>query len=66
MPLFLVPFIILAAGNTRMHKHQADAAMMDAETRRAEYELHLAEFNAQHHIQTTVRRGTLINVYKHN
>jgi hypothetical protein len=49
-----------------MHKHQADAAMMDAETRRAEYELHLAEFNAQRHIQTTVRRGTLIKVYKHN
>ena len=56
MPLFLIPFIILAAGNTRMHKHQADAALMDAETRRAEYELHLAEFNAQHHIVTHILR----------
>ena len=36
MPLFLIPFIILAAGNTRMHKNQADAALMDAQTRRAE------------------------------
>jgi hypothetical protein len=26
MPLFLIPFVILAAGNTRMHKTQADAA----------------------------------------
>jgi hypothetical protein len=50
MPLFLIPFVILAAGNTRMHKHQADAALMDAQTHRAEYELHLAEFNAAHHI----------------
>ena len=38
MPLFLIPFVILACGNTRMHKHQADAAMMEAQTHRAEYE----------------------------
>jgi hypothetical protein len=62
MPLFLIPFVILAAGNTRMHKHQADAALMDAETRRAEYELHLAEFNAAHPQKhtTVVRKGILV------
>ena len=48
MPLFLTPFLVLAAGNTRVHKIQADAALMDVQTRRAEYELHLAEFNAAH------------------
>jgi hypothetical protein len=63
MPLFLVPFFILAAGNTRMHKHQADAALMDAQTRRAEYELHLAEFEAQqHHVVTRTPRATLVQV----
>jgi hypothetical protein len=62
MPLFLIPFIILAAGNTRMHKHQADAALMDAQTRRAEYELHLAEFNATHpQKKTRVVRGILVH-----
>ena len=28
MPLFLLPFIVLAAGNTKMHKQQTEAAMM--------------------------------------
>jgi hypothetical protein len=63
MPLFLIPFLVFAAGNTRMHKIQADAALMDAQTRRAEYELHLAEFNAAHHIQahkTPAPRATLV------
>jgi len=63
MPLFLIPFLVLAVGNTRMHKNQVDAALMDAQTRRAEYELHLAEFNAAHHIQaqkTPAPRATLV------
>jgi hypothetical protein len=63
MPLFLIPFFVLAAGNTRMHKNQADAALMDAQTRRAEYELHLAEFNAAHHIpahKTPALRAALV------
>jgi hypothetical protein len=36
---------------------------MEAQTRRAEYELHLAEFNAAHHIQahkTQAPRATLV------
>ena len=65
MPLFLIPFVILAAGNTRFHKNQADAALMDAQTRRAEYELHLAEFNASQQRLTVTKRGTLVRVHNH-
>jgi hypothetical protein len=61
MPLFLIPFVILACGNTRMHKHQADAAMMEAQTHRAEYELHLAEYNSSHPVSHSVRRGALVS-----
>jgi hypothetical protein len=64
MPLFLIPFVILAAGNTRMHKHQADASLMDAQTRRMEYELHLAEYNERHHIQAAPARKAML-VKKH-
>jgi hypothetical protein len=53
MPLFLIPFLMLAAGNTRMHKHQADAALMEAETHRME--LHLREYEAAHHIKDPER-----------
>jgi len=60
MPLFLIPFVILACGNTRMHKHQADAAMMEAQTHRAEYELHLAEFNAAHHVSNKAPKAALV------
>ena len=48
MPLFLLPFIVLAAGNTKMHKQQTEAAMMEAQTHRLEYELHLKEYQANH------------------
>jgi hypothetical protein len=37
--------------------------LMDAQTRRAEYELHLTEFKAAHHIQahkTSAPRATLV------
>jgi hypothetical protein len=39
---------MLAAGNTKMHKQQAEAAMMEAQTHRMEYELHLKEYQAAH------------------
>ena len=51
MPLFLIPFLVLAAGNTKFHKHQADAALMEAQTHRMEYELKLREYEAQHHVK---------------
>jgi hypothetical protein len=48
MPLFLIPFVILAARNTKTHKLQGDAAMMEAETNRARLQLEIQQFNAQH------------------
>jgi hypothetical protein len=48
MPLFLLPFVILAARNTKTHKLQGDAAMMEAETNRARLQLEIQQFNAQH------------------
>ena len=60
--MFLLPFLVLAIGNTHMHKRQTDAALMDAETRRLEYNLHLAEFNAAHPAKYhTVPKAKLIN-----
>ena len=55
MPLFLIPFLVLAAGNTRMHKHQDYAALKGGETHRMEYELKLREYEARHHIKTRGR-----------
>ena len=46
--LFLIPLIMLGAGNTYSHRQQMLAERMDAQTRRAEYELHLREFEANH------------------
>jgi hypothetical protein len=37
-----------AARNTKDHNQQSQAAMMDAETRRAQYELRLREYNDRH------------------
>ena len=48
MPLFLIPFIVLAARNTKTHKLQGDAAMMEAETNRARLQLQIQEYNDQH------------------
>jgi hypothetical protein len=63
MPLFLIPFVILAIGNTRMHRKQTDAALMEAETHRKEYELHLAEYNAAHPAKTTKAPVTVHTVH---
>jgi hypothetical protein len=49
--MFLLPFIILAAGNTYSHRQQMLAERMDAETRHMEYNLHVAEFNAAHPVK---------------
>lgn len=71
MPLFLIPFIILAVGNTRMHKRQADAAQQEADIHEKEYQILLAEHNAKYHIglvtplkhsgSVTVKRATRVN-----
>jgi hypothetical protein len=60
MPLFLLPFLVLATGNTKMHKHQAEAALMEAQTHRMEYELHLAEFNAKYHPVQSAPKAQLV------
>jgi hypothetical protein len=39
---------MLGASNTYSHRQQMLAERMDAETRRAEYNLHVQEFNANH------------------
>jgi hypothetical protein len=44
MPVFLIPFLVLAARNTKAHKAQAEAAIMDAQTRSAQYELELGDY----------------------
>jgi hypothetical protein len=44
----LIPLILLGASNTYSHRQQMLAERMDAETRRAEYNLHVQEFNANH------------------
>jgi hypothetical protein len=51
MPLILIPLIMLGASRTHSHKMEADAAMMQAQTARAQYELNLAEYNERHHIK---------------
>ena len=48
MPLFLIPFLVLGIGNTRQHRKQADAALMEAETNRMRYELELKEYQDKH------------------
>jgi hypothetical protein len=68
VPLFLLPFLVLAIGNTRMHKRQADAAQQEANIHEKEYQLLLAEHNAKYHVGlvhpvkhsglVTVRRAT--------
>jgi hypothetical protein len=68
MPLFLIPFIILAVGNTRMHKRQADAAQQEANIHEKEYQILLAEHNAKYHVglvvphsgSLTVKRATRV------
>ena len=50
MPLLLIPFLILAVGNTRTHKRQADAAQQEADNHEKEYQILLAEHNAKYHI----------------
>lgn len=51
MPIILLPFIILGISRTHSHKVEADAALMQAQTARAQYELNLAEYNERHHIK---------------
>jgi len=53
---------MLGASRTHSHKVEADAAMMQAQTARAQYELNLAEYNERHHIKSrptpiTVKRA---------
>jgi hypothetical protein len=59
MPILLIPFIILAAGNTHMHKRQADAEEARVAIEQKQYELNLRQYNEAHPV--TVKRG--ITVY---
>jgi hypothetical protein len=37
--------------HTRAHRHEAEAALYDAQTRRMQYELQLREYEDAHHLK---------------
>jgi hypothetical protein len=56
---------MLGASNTYSHRQQMLAARMEAETHRMEYNLHVAEFNANHRAKVTTKAPRAILVHKH-
>jgi hypothetical protein len=51
MPVFLIPFLFLAAKNTKDHNKQTEAALMQAQTDRMRYELELKEYQDKHPVK---------------
>jgi len=61
MPLFLLPFLVVAAANAHAHKRQVATDERRVEIEEKQYELNLAQWNESH--SHTVKRGIL--VYNH-
>jgi hypothetical protein len=61
MPLFLLPFWMIAIGNAKHTKQQAEAAQQQTAIMQKQYELLLAEHNARYGDHVTVKKGILVH-----